>query len=210
MLSTTPRAWIRLPVSGGRLDLLNPSPQAWTDEDLAVRIARTYRWGGDSAWSLPLSVAQHSLTVLALRRQWAKEPLPVEQQLRCLLHDGEEAFLSFDCITPLKGVLGQPFKDVCDRLMGAIEERYALCAWEPEEYRVHKEADRIAAACEAVHVVGWPRHEVRDVLGITHSILDADPLPRPSGYAPWEPWPANVAADQFINELRQLTEARRG
>lgn len=197
-------------MSGGRLDLLNPSPQAWTDEDLAVRIARTYRWGGDSAWSLPLSVAQHSLAVLALRRQWAGDALPMEQQLKCLLHDAEEAFLSFDCITPLKGVLGQPFKDVCDRLMGAIEERYSLLPWEAEEYRVHKEADRIAAAYEAVHVVGWQRHEVRDVLNITHAILEKDPLPRPEGYAPWEPWPADVAAHLFLQELRQLIQGRRG
>lgn len=210
MLSTTPRAWIRLPVSGGRLDLLNPSPDAWTDEDLAVRIARTYRWGGDSAWPLPLSVAQHSLTVLALRRQWSKEQLPVKQQLKCLLHDGEEAFLSFDCITPLKGVLGQPFKDVCDRLMGAIRERYSLVSWETDEYCVHKEADRIAAACEAVHVIGWKRQEVREVLGITHAILEEDPLPRPGGFAPWEPWPANVAADQFLKELRHLVQASGG
>jgi 5'-deoxynucleotidase YfbR-like HD superfamily hydrolase len=209
MLSISPRAWIRLPVSGGRLDLLNPSPQTWSDEDLAVRIARTYRWGGDSAWPLPLSVAQHSLSVLALRRQWAQKPLPVQQQLKCLLHDGEEAFLSFDCITPLKGVLGQPFKDVCDRLMDAIEIRYSLDAWEPEEYRVHKEADRIAAACEAVHVVGWQRQEVREVLGITHAVLEEDPLPRPLGYAPWEPWPATLAADLFLQELRSLTHASR-
>lgn len=197
-------------MSGGRLDLLNPSPQAWSDDDLAVRIARTYRWGGDSAWPLPLSVAQHSLAVLALRRQWAKEPLPIDEQLKCLLHDAEEAFLSFDCITPLKGVLGQPFKDVCDRLMRAIEERYSLRPWEPEEYRVHKEADRIAAAYEAVHVVGWQRNEVRDVLGITHSILEEDPLTRPTEYAPWEPWAADVAADLFLKELRSLIQARRG
>lgn len=47
-----PRAWIRLP-SGGRLDLINPDPQAWTDEDLAIRLSRTYRWGGESSWTHP-------------------------------------------------------------------------------------------------------------------------------------------------------------
>jgi len=41
-----PRAWTRLP-SGGRLDLINPDPQAWTDTDLAIRLSRTYRWGGN-------------------------------------------------------------------------------------------------------------------------------------------------------------------
>ncbi len=60
------RAWVLLK-SGKRLDLLNPHPMAWDDEDLATGLARTYRWGGHSKWELPLSVAQHSLTVLLLR-----------------------------------------------------------------------------------------------------------------------------------------------
>jgi hypothetical protein len=53
--------------SGLRLDLLNPDPHAWTDEDLAAGLARTLRWDGASRWAHPLSVAQHSLTVLAIR-----------------------------------------------------------------------------------------------------------------------------------------------
>ena len=66
------RAWVRLP-SGKRLDLLNPTPFDWEDKDLALGLARTYRWGGHSAWPLPLSVAQHSLLVLALHRQAGRE-----------------------------------------------------------------------------------------------------------------------------------------
>ena len=54
------RAWVRMP-SGKRLDLLNPTPFDWDDSDLALGLARTYRWGGHSAWPLPLSVAQHSI-----------------------------------------------------------------------------------------------------------------------------------------------------
>ncbi|MFM7303455.1 MAG: phosphohydrolase, partial [Alphaproteobacteria bacterium] len=62
------RAWVRLP-SGLRLDLLSPTPFDWTDEDLATGLARTFRWGGHSIWPEPLSVAQHALFVLQLRRQ---------------------------------------------------------------------------------------------------------------------------------------------
>jgi uncharacterized protein len=61
-----PRAFVLLK-SGRRLDPLDPDPQAWTDEDLAASLARTPRWGGSSKWEHSLSVAQHSLTVLALR-----------------------------------------------------------------------------------------------------------------------------------------------
>jgi hypothetical protein len=67
------RAWILLP-SGKQLDLLAPDPWAWTDDDLAIGLSRTYRWAGYSAWDLPLSVAQHSLAVLALRRGQSAEP----------------------------------------------------------------------------------------------------------------------------------------
>ena len=51
---TDTRAWVRLP-SGRRLDLLNPTPFDWTDEDLAIGLARTFRWGGHSTWPQPLT-----------------------------------------------------------------------------------------------------------------------------------------------------------
>lgn len=73
-----PRAFVLLK-SGRRLDLLDPQPDAWTDEDLAAGLARTLRWGGASKWSLPLSVAQHALTILALRE--AQEPLTAAEGL---------------------------------------------------------------------------------------------------------------------------------
>src|SRR3954464_4460931 len=98
------RAWVRLP-SGRRLDLLAPTPFDWTDEDLAIGLSRTFRWGGHSVWAgAPLSVAQHSLAVLALRQ--AKGPLSTAQARRELLHDAEEGLLGFDCISPLKPFLG--------------------------------------------------------------------------------------------------------
>jgi len=69
---TKARAWVRLP-SGKRLDLLNPTPFDWEDKDLALGLARTYRWG-DTRLALPLSVAQHSLLVLALHGAGFKAP----------------------------------------------------------------------------------------------------------------------------------------
>lgn len=86
------RAWVRMP-SERRLDLLDPTPFDWEDSDLALGLARTYRWGGHSAWPLPLSVAQHSLTVMHLRAA-ACTAVGVElaplAALRELLHDAEE------------------------------------------------------------------------------------------------------------------------
>ncbi|WP_395008499.1 phosphohydrolase [Undibacterium sp.] len=202
-MTTTQRAWIRLP-SGSHLDLINPSPDAWLDSDLAVRLSRTYRWSGESSWPVPLSVAQHSLTVLFLRQQWSNYSLSREDALNELLHDAEEGFLGFDCISPLKAVLGDPFKNVSDRLMNAIETRYSLPSWTNETHQKHKEADLIAAATEAVHCVGWTRAEVRDVLKINHPILEIDPLVSVYGCKAWEPWPSDVAASRFLEALTNL------
>ena len=202
------RAWIRLP-SGQHLDLINPAPHAWTDADLAVRISRTFRWGGESAYQHPLSVAQHSLTVLALRREWSNTPLTVAEQLHELLHDAEEAFLGFDCISPLKAVLGKAFADVSDRLMSAIEKRYNLPEWTPEIYAVHKKADVTAAATEAVHCAGWTPDEVRKILNIKHPILAVDPLARIYDCEPWTPWPSDVAATRFLKELTLLLKQQK-
>jgi len=203
---TTTRAWIRLP-SGAALDLVNPSPQAWTDEDLAKRLARTYRWGGESTREWPLSVAQHSLLVLALRREWSQfdRPLTLAEQRAELLHDAEEGFLGFDCISPLKRVLGPPFAAMADRLMHAVATRYDLPDWTTETHRLHKRADSVAAASEAVHCTGWSREEVRDVLGIEFPVLEVDPLQAVYGGTAWEPWPSDVAAKRFLDELKRLT-----
>jgi uncharacterized protein len=91
---TCTRAWVLLP-SGRRLNPLDPypDPDAWTNDDLAIGLSRTYRWAGYSAWDLPLSVAQHSLTVLALATRFPGPVLSPAGRLRELLHDATEALL---------------------------------------------------------------------------------------------------------------------
>ncbi|BBB68897.1 hypothetical protein UNDYM_4644 [Undibacterium sp. YM2] len=197
------RAWIRLP-SGKHLDLINPDPQAWLDSDLADRLSRTYRWGGESCWPRPLSVAQHSLNVLALRSTMTETPMSAGAALRELLHDGEEGLLAFDCISPLKAVLGAPFKEVSDRLTDAIVRRYQLPAWDDMDYRLHKLADELIAASEAVHCAGWPRNEVLDVLQIKLPILEEDPLVEIYDCQAWEPWPPELACQRFLAKMNEL------
>ncbi len=197
------RAWVRLP-SGHRLDLLDPTPFDWTDEDLALGLARTYRWGGHSAWPLPLSVAQHSLLVLALRRQLSPTGLSDAAARRELLHDADEGLLGFDPISPLKPFLGAGYAALAARLQAAIAARYVLPAWVPEDKKAHKRADRIAAASEAIHVVGWTRDEVRKTLRIIDRPVDTDPLATWLSVKPWEPWAADQAAEAFLRMLRRL------
>jgi hypothetical protein len=201
------RAWVRLP-SGRRLDLIAPTPFDWTDEDLSIGLARTYRWGGHSVWpGAPLSVAQHSLAVLEMRRKRAR--LTPGQQLRELLHDADEGLINFDCISPLKPFLGEGFAELVRRLTAAIAARYGLPAWGEAEKRAHKIADVAAAAAEAVFVAGWTREEVRETLGILAPIKPADPLMQRYGGEPWQPWGPEAAAERFLAELKRLTFAAR-
>jgi uncharacterized protein len=200
---TKARAWVRLP-SGKRLDLLNPTPFDWEDKDLALGLARTYRWGGHSAWPLPLSVAQHSLLVLALHRRRFQGASNGLAELRELLHDADEGLLGFDCISVVKPFLGEAYRTLTERLENAVAIRYALPAWTPSERKAHKRADRVAAASEAVHVVGWTQGEVRNTLRIPYTALAADPLREVYGGKPWEPWAPALAAERFLAELEHL------
>jgi 5'-nucleotidase len=200
------RAWVRLP-SGKRLDLLNPTPFDWEDEDLALGLARTYRWGGHSAWPLPLSVAQHSLFVLQLRRQRFPDVKDARADLRELLHDADEGLLGFDSISPLKPFLGEAYHNLVARLQNAIDVRYGLPSWTAKGKRIHKEADRIAAATEAVRVVGWTEDEVHRVLRIPYDPLAQDPLLPVYGGTAFAPWPPQLAAERFLAELGALTRA---
>ncbi|MBX9699887.1 MAG: HD family hydrolase [Acetobacteraceae bacterium] len=197
------RAWVRLP-SGRRLDLIAPTPFDWTDEDLAIGLSRTFRWGGHSVWPAPLSVAQHSLAVLALRRARAPVGLTAAELRRELLHDAEEGLLGFDCIAPLKPFLGERFAALSAQLAAAVAQRYALPAWSTAAKRAHKAADVALAAAEAVHVAGWTPAEVRGTLGIRAAVLAADPLAEAYGDTPWRPWSPEVAAERFLAMLRRL------
>ena len=201
--SAEPRAFVLLK-SRRRLDLLNPDPHAWTDDDLAAGLSRTMRWSGASQWEHPLSVAQHSLTVLAIRE--AEGALTAGEALRELLHDATEFMLGWDCITPLKAQLGKPFRDLEARLQSAIDTRYHLPEWTREAYATHKRADRLAAASEALHVVGWSRADMRKTLRIPEVPLRQDPL-SPSSFAPWEPWPPRVAQRLFSERFNRLKRA---
>ena len=153
-----------------------------------------------------MSVAQHSLLVLVLRQKLRPlQPLSQAEALRELLHDADEGLLSYDPISPVKPHLGEDFRALATSLQAAVRTRYSVAAWNDENYAVHKQADRLAAASEAVHVAGWSYAELRETLEIGIPPLTADPLPLLDGMQPWEPWPARTAAALFLSKLRELT-----
>ena len=43
-----------------------------------------------------------------------------------------------------------------------MRARYDVLPWDPESHAIHKQADRLAAASEAVHVAGWSQADLSD------------------------------------------------
>ncbi len=123
-----PRAWQRM-LSGRRLDLLDPSPLDVEIEDIAHGLARVARWNGQTQGPHSFSVAQHSLLVEAiadhLNPDWSQA-----WKLMALLHDAPEYVIG-DMISPFKLVMGDAYKAVETRLLGAIHLRFGLPAAPP-------------------------------------------------------------------------------
>ena len=92
--------------------------------------------------------------------------------------------------------------------MAAVQARYALPVWTPAQHATHKRADTQAAATEALHCVGWSLEEMRDVLCLDVQPLQVDPLASLYGGTPWEPWPADLAAQRFLDKLNAFQRAQ--
>jgi len=196
---TAPRAWQRM-LSGRRLDLLDPSPLDVELEDIAHGLARVARWNGQTGGDHIFSVAQHALLVEALAR--LKQPrLDARSRIALLLHDAPEYVIG-DMISPFKAVIGDSYKAVEKRLLGAIHLRFGLPARLPEETTaLVKAADRQAAHLEATRLAGFVEEEARKFFGPPPEVSSAfvrDYL---------TPWTAGTAKQKFLSRVEQLLRA---
>lgn len=158
-----PRAWQRM-LSGRRLDLLDPSPLDVEIEDIAHGLARVARWNGQTVGPHIFSVAQHSLLVEKIAA--VLDPsIGRGERLFMLLHDAPEYVIG-DMISPFKAVIGDAYKSVENRILGAILLRFSLPATPtPTILKLAKQADRAAAFFEAVHLAGFTRSEAERIFG---------------------------------------------
>lgn len=147
------RAWQRM-LSGRRLDLLDPSPLDIEIEDIAHGLSRVARWNGQTSGAWPLSVAQHSLLVLAIYDHM--QPRTEQRwRLAALLHDAAE-YVVGDLISPFKAAVGADYKALEQRLDSAIRLRFGIPAMLPEKIALAiKRADRASAYFEAITVAGF-------------------------------------------------------
>lgn len=196
--SEAPRAWQRM-LSGRRLDLLDPSPLDVEIEDIAHGLARVARWNGQTAGAHIFSVAQHSLLVEKVAS--ALEPgIGRSERLYMLLHDAPEYVIG-DMISPFKAVIGDAYRAVEDRILGAILLRFSLPpAPEPALRRLCKEADRAAAFFEAVQLAGFTRAEAERIFG-------RPAIPPKSFMDELAPTPIEETQARFLARFRAVDES---
>ncbi len=159
-----PRAWQRM-LSGRRLDLLDPSPLDIEIEDIAHGLARVARWNGQTVGPHIFSVAQHSLLVERVAAE-IEPSIGRTERLFMLLHDAPEYVIG-DMISPFKAVIGDAYKSVENRILGAIMLRFSLPVDpSPQTLKLAKQADRAAAFFEAVSLAGFTRREAERIFGL--------------------------------------------
>nr|WP_321458080.1 HD family hydrolase [uncultured Cohaesibacter sp.] len=192
-----PRAWQRM-LSGRRLDLLDPSPLDIEIEDIAHGLARVARWNGQTIGEHPFSVAQHCLIVEKIMR--VKFPsLPTSAFMMGLLHDGAE-YVVGDMISPFKSAIGADYKRIEERLEAAIHIRFGLAAHPTAALKKQiKQADRISAYFEAIHLAGFEKTEARQLFGAPDGLEEED--------LPIAPWSTNEAEDAFLARFETLRKA---
>ncbi|MCB8820264.1 HD family hydrolase [Microvirga rosea] len=195
-MAKEPRVWQRM-LSGRRLDLLNPSPLDVELDDIAHGLARVARWNGQTEGPHIFSVAQHSLLVGAIADH-LDPGLPPSSRLAVLLHDAPEYVIG-DIISPFKSVIGDAYKVVEHRLLGAIHVHFGLPS-EPGAVlkRFIKRADRQAAFLEATHLAGFSREEAVRIFG------RPEPLPR-TVHRLLDPWPVAEAEERYRERILACT-----
>jgi 5'-deoxynucleotidase YfbR-like HD superfamily hydrolase len=193
------RAWQRM-LSGRRLDILDPSPLDVELTDIAHGLARVARWNGQTVGDYPFSVAQHSVLVLEIFHTIMPDATP-RDRLYALLHDAPE-YVMGDIISPFKAAMGGNYKDVENRLLGAVHLRFSLAATPPAALQKQiKRADRQAAFYEAVNLAGFAPDEARKFFG--EPSLAAFDLERFDQLI--RPWPTREAFDRFVAAVEALT-----
>jgi uncharacterized protein len=190
------RVWQRM-LSGRRLDLIDPSPLDIEIADIAHGLARVARWNGQTSGAHIFSVAQHTLLVEAVMRVQNPD-IDDRLSLAALLHDAPEYVIG-DMISPFKAVLGNDYKSVEKRLLGAIHIRFGLPAeLAPEIERQIKAGDRGAAYLEATALAGFSESEAKRLFG-------RDPgLPDTTKEDYLTPWNAAKAEKRFLDRFGSL------
>lgn len=163
-MTKPPRAWQRM-LSGRRLDLLDPTPMDIEIEDIAHGLAFVARWNGQTRGDFAYSVAEHSLLVEQIFTRKGGALVTPRWQLAAMLHDAPEYVIG-DMISPVKSAVGPGYGELDLRLTAAVHLRFGLPAVLPVSVKkAIKEADKVSAWLEAVHIAGFAVAEADKLFG---------------------------------------------
>lgn len=182
--------------SGRMFDLLDPKPEDVDINDIAWALSHIARFTGHTTEFY--SVAEHSVIVAAdvrhrlLYTQGVSPQERYHDSLWALLHDAPEAYIG-DISRPLKLALGQPIREIEQRIMAAIAEAFDL---EPAPYYpdVLRNADNVLLATERRDVTSWDGH------------TEWAGLPDPLGEMPIRCLEPHRARAQFLQVYRRSQE----
>lgn len=164
-MTKPPRAWQRM-LSGRRLDLLDPTPMDIEIEDIAHGLAFVARWNGQTRGDFAYSVAEHSLLVEQIFTRKGGALVTPRWQLAAMLHDAPEYVIG-DMISPVKSAVGPGYGELDLRLTAAVHLRFGLPAVLPVPVKkAIKEADKVSAWLEAVHIAGFAVAEADKLFGV--------------------------------------------
>jgi hypothetical protein len=170
--------------TGRSFDLLLPSAETVSLEDISQSLGKLNRFTGHTKW--PYSVAQHCLFCADLATPQAA--------VHALLHDAEEAYTG-DVSAPMKMALhahgaGEALRDIADSVRAAIYTHFGLLAPGEEMRRHIKDLDMVALATEK-----------RDMLRVDVKWGVDLPMPHPEPLRPLAWWDA---AELYYKRARSL------
>ncbi|GIL38483.1 hydrolase [Roseiterribacter gracilis] len=210
------RVWLQFFGSRARLDgrprrlnVLDPSPFDFEDEDIALGLSREPRWGGQTAGDWAYSVAQHLeqghvLLEPALQAAITAKKIPRADARRVRLawhlHDGAEGLGLKDQLGPIKPILGPAWARVVDSVQQVIHVRFGLPGDLPVAWaKLIKTVDRQINASEALQLAGYSEAEIK-----SRDVLANKETPRTADILDLTPWPPSVAQERWLATLRKL------
>jgi len=172
-------------VSGARVHVLNPNPEAIRLGDIAHGLSRVCRFGGQVG--IHMSVAQHCVLVSDIVKDHGGS---LEEQMLGLMHDATEAYVG-DVISPLKKQL--------DAFHG-IEAKWATAIGQTLGF-----GDKLANLPEIVHDADTEAFytEWRDCFPDRAPVVGARPSPNRHVY----PMAADQAREAWLRRYDELRAA---
>lgn len=150
----------------GKFDPIHPDPKFLDINDIAHALSQLCRYGGHT--SQFYSVAQHSILVSSY--------LPQEYCLWGLMHDATEAYLC-DLPRPIKmfSKIGEPYREIEQRLMEVIAARFGLSMPIPEIVKHMDNWILLAEARDLLEPRSWQK-KARQAFPATYQFHEVAPI----------------------------------